>query len=80
MYHLSCGFYSDNFEPNLTVRQLLIDEAQDLSGISTRHIVKSVPYATFTVLADPRQAVFPVLASYRGGSALHCIPVATRFS
>lgn len=50
-----------NFEPNLTVRQLLIDEAQDYQAFQHAILKKVYPYATFTVLADPRQSVFPGL-------------------
>lgn len=49
------------FEPNLTVRQLLIDEAQDFSAVQHAILKKMYPYATFTILADPRQSVFPGL-------------------
>ncbi len=49
------------FEPNLTVRQLLIDEAQDFQAFQHAILKKMYPYATFTILADPRQAVFPGL-------------------
>lgn len=49
------------YEPNLTVRQLLIDEAQDFSAFQHAILKKMYPYATFTILADPRQSVFPGL-------------------
>ena len=50
-----------NFEPNLTVRQLLVDEAQDYNAFQHAILKKMYPYASFTVLADPRQSVFPGL-------------------
>ena len=49
------------FEPNLMVRQLLIDEAQDYNAFQHAILKKVYPHAAFTILADPRQSVFPGL-------------------
>lgn len=49
------------FEPNLMARQLLVDEAQDYNAFQHAILKKFYPYAVFTILADPRQSVFPGL-------------------
>ena len=62
------------FEPDLLVRQLLIDEAQDFSAFQHALLKRVYPHAVFTILADPRQSVFPGLGLKTEGELTDLYP------
>lgn len=68
------GALLGKFQPNLLVRQLLIDEAQDYHALQHALLKLYYPYATFTILADPRQSVFPGLGLRTRGELLSLYP------
>ncbi len=52
---------SGELEADRTIRHVLIDEAQDFSVLQHRIIRGLTANSKYTVLADPQQAMFPVL-------------------